>query len=203
MKKILSILAIICLSAVVAPSVFAACDPACVAPQTCVDDVCVSPSTADTPFFGISNCVKISNGFKVNMYFEPGATEKTEITFSPGQIIAEKGADKTSCKFADGGVTTKCSASGGSGACYMPQTGQIGVVGMLNTIYSVTNWIFYIMTLLAVVFIVFGGFTVLTAAGDPAKATKGKGMLTYAVIGLAIALVAKFLPSLVKFILNV
>lgn len=78
-----------------------------------------------------------------------------------------------------------------------------GVCCLLNTIYTVTNWVFYIMTLIAVLFIIFGGFTVLTSAGDPTKATKGKSMLTYAVIGLAIALVAKLIPSLARFILGV
>jgi len=77
-----------------------------------------------------------------------------------------------------------------------------GMVCLLNTVYTVTNWIFYIMTLVAVLMIVFGGFTYITAAGDPAKAGKGKSILTYAIIGLAIALIAKLVPSLVRFILG-
>jgi len=81
-------------------------------------------------------------------------------------------------------------------------TEEWGMVCLLNTIYTVTNWIFYIMTLVAVLMIVFGGFTYITAAGDPAKAGKGKSILTYAIIGLAIALVAKLIPSLVRFILG-
>ena len=78
-----------------------------------------------------------------------------------------------------------------------------GIVCMLNTTYTITNWVFYIMTLIAVLMIVFGGFTYITAAGDPAKAGKGKSILTYAIIGLAIALIAKLIPSLVRFILGV
>ena len=86
--------------------------------------------------------------------------------------------------------------------CNAAGAGSIGVCCMINTVYTVTNWVFYIMTLIAVLFVVLGGFTVLTAAGDPEKATKGKGMLTYAVIGLAIALLAKLVPSVVRFILG-
>jgi hypothetical protein len=74
-----------------------------------------------------------------------------------------------------------------------------GMICLLNTVYTVTNWIFYLLTLIAVLMIIYGGFTYITAAGDPAKATKGKGILTFAVIGLAIALLAKFIPSLVRF----
>ncbi len=81
-------------------------------------------------------------------------------------------------------------------------TEKWGMVCLLNTIYTVTNWIFYIMTIVAVLMIVFGGFTYITAAGDPTKAGKGKSILTFAIIGLAIALIAKLIPSLVRFILG-
>ena len=91
------------------------------------------------------------------------------------------------------GCTATCLA--GNTAC--------GTCCLLNTIYTVTNWIFYILTLLAVLFIIYGGFTYLTSSGDPTKSAKGKGILTYAIIGLAIALIAKLIPSLVRFILGV
>jgi len=81
--------------------------------------------------------------------------------------------------------------------------GRWGVCCMLNTLFTVTNWVFYIMTIIAVLMIVFGGFTYITAAGDPTKAGKGKSILTFAIIGLAIALIAKLIPSLVRFILGV
>ncbi|MDD5433295.1 MAG: pilin [Candidatus Pacebacteria bacterium] len=77
-----------------------------------------------------------------------------------------------------------------------------GMVCLLNTIYTITNWIFYILTLVAVLMIVYGGFIYISAAGDPAKAAKGKTVLTLSIIGLAIALLAKFVPSLVRFILG-
>lgn len=98
-------------------------------------------------------------------------------------------------------ITNTIGVVGGQN-CNAQATSDVGVCCMINTIYTVTNWIFYIMTLVAVLFVVFGGFTVLTSAGDPTKATKGKSMLTYAVIGLAIALLAKLVPSVVRFILG-
>ena len=100
---------------------------------------------------------------------------------------------------AGGTVTAGCNLAGLSPA----KLNLVGVCCMLNTVYTVTNWVFYIMTLIAVLMIVFGGFTYITATGDPAKAGKGKTILTYAIIGLAIALIAKLIPSLVRFILRV
>ena len=46
--------------------------------------------------------------------------------------------------------------------------------------------------------IVVGGFFFITAAGDPAKANKGRSIMIYAVIGLVIILISKGLVTLVK-----
>ncbi|MCG2690195.1 pilin [Candidatus Parcubacteria bacterium] len=78
-----------------------------------------------------------------------------------------------------------------------------GLCCLLNTIYTVTNWIFFIMMTLAVILIVIGGIMFMLSGGDPTKATKGQKMITYAIIGLAIALVARFIPPIIKFIMGV
>jgi len=78
-----------------------------------------------------------------------------------------------------------------------------GLCCLLNTVYTVTNWIFFLMMTLAVVLIVIGGAMYMLSGGDTTKADKGKQMITYAIIGLAIALVARFVPPIVKFILGV
>ena len=124
----------------------------------------------------------------------------TTITVTPGKPVWVGPTEKGSCDTdgdgkIDDGTKDKITTAG--------VTEDWGMICLLNTIYTVTNWIFYIMTLIAVLMIVFGGFTYITAAGDPAKAGKGKTILTYAIIGLAIALVAKLIPSLVRFILGV
>jgi len=80
---------------------------------------------------------------------------------------------------------------------------QCGLCCLLNTIYTVTNWIFFLMMALAVILIVIGGVVYMTAGGDPEKAGKGKSIIVFAIIGLAIALVARFIPPVVKFIMGV
>ncbi len=87
--------------------------------------------------------------------------------------------------------------------CNVDEDATCGLCCLLNTVYIVTNWIFFLMMALAVVLIVIGGATYMLAGGDPAKAGKGKTIITYAIIGLAIALVARFVPSVVKFIMGV
>lgn len=75
-----------------------------------------------------------------------------------------------------------------------------GLCCMINTINSVTSWAFYILMLVSVVFIIIGGFTFVTAGGDPEKAGKGKSYIVYAVIGVVIGMLARIIPALVKFI---
>ena len=77
------------------------------------------------------------------------------------------------------------------------------LVCLIATVYTVTNWIFFLMMALAVVLIVIGGAMYMLSGGDTTKAGKGKSLITYALIGLVIALVAKFVPPIVKFILGV
>ena len=77
-----------------------------------------------------------------------------------------------------------------------------GMICVMNAIYTATNWIFVIIMVLAVIVILFGAFTLLTAAGDPDKVGRGRNYVVYAIVGFAVALLAKALPSLVKFVLG-
>ncbi|MDO8524564.1 MAG: pilin [bacterium] len=235
MKKILSILAIVFLSIIIAPSVFADCGtgPDCpLGPpvQHCVNtggavpiyscsycsSYCASPNSCflragsyvcDVPptnplLSGPPNCVKVNSTFTVKL---PVGNTKNAITFHSGITVS---ADSTVICPGETSAFANCSMSAGrtnSSDCSLPndQSSQIGIIGMLNVVYSVTNWVFFLLTILAVLMIIYGGFVYITAAGDPAKATTAKSILTFAVIGLAIALLAKFIPSLVGFILGV
>ncbi|MDD5738906.1 MAG: pilin [Candidatus Pacebacteria bacterium] len=130
----------------------------------------------------LNECCLIRNTFSVDTS-DKGTLELSPNPSSP--VIV--GSDSGACNLGDNMTPTK----------------DWGIVCMLNTIYTVTNWVFYILTLVAVLMIVYGGFVYITAAGDPAKAGSGKSILTFAIIGLAIALIAKLIPSLVKFIIGV
>ena len=214
MKKILSIFATICLLLIISSPVFAAdCDETnCSTPNSCVNNVCTAPSaTSRFQPSGPGVCIKVRSDFKMKLTDSNGTRVLSNI--SSGAIIASEPADPANCPYlVDESIiaTAICQLSAGdtggikaTDKCILPEPNEIGMVGMLNTIYTVTNWIFYILTLLAVLMIVYGGFLYISAAGDPEKATKGKTVLTLSIIGLAIALLAKFIPSLVRFILGV
>jgi len=83
------------------------------------------------------------------------------------------------------------------------KTSEWGMVCLMNTLYTATNWLFMILMVIAVIMIVVGGFIYITAAGDPDKASKAKMYIVYALIGIAIAVFAKVLPAIVRFIMGV
>lgn len=57
-------------------------------------------------------------------------------------------------------------------------------------ITNILNWVYFGLGLVGVVMIVFAGFQYLTANGDPAKATNARTTIKWAVIGLAIVMLA-------------
>jgi len=113
-------------------------------------------------------------------------------------------------------IPDKCVLKNNVGITMCPAAGQLcgeeecsnagaqwGMCCMMDTVYTVSNWVFYLAILLSTIMIVFGGFTYITSSGDPTKSAKGKSIITYALIGLAVALLAKVLPSVMKFFLGV
>ncbi|NMB57172.1 DUF485 domain-containing protein [Candidatus Beckwithbacteria bacterium] len=74
----------------------------------------------------------------------------------------------------------------------------------LETVF--TNILKAIIPLVGVVifvFLVYGGFTILTAAGNPEKTKKGSGIITWAIIGLLVILSAWLILSFIQTITGV
>lgn len=76
----------------------------------------------------------------------------------------------------------------------IPTTGG----GVLAKILLAANWIFAIFVAISVIFIVMSAFEFVTAQGDPAKVTKARMSLIYAVIGIALALLAAGIPQVLR-----
>jgi len=67
----------------------------------------------------------------------------------------------------------------------------------------IINFIWFLAIVFAPIMFLIGGFTFLTSGGDPQKVSKGKNIMIYAAVGLAIVLVAKGIIALLKDILGV
>ena len=73
-----------------------------------------------------------------------------------------------------------------------------GTCCIMNTIYTVTDWLFIGIVILVVIFILLGAYSILTAGGSPEKVNTGRSYIIYAVVGLIIALLAKLIPTIAK-----
>ena len=68
--------------------------------------------------------------------------------------------------------------------------------GELN-MQVILNWVYAILGIVAVIGIIFGAVVWTTSQGDPAKVKKGRDAVLYAVIGLAIVVMAAAITNFV------
>jgi hypothetical protein len=66
-----------------------------------------------------------------------------------------------------------------------------------DAVLNLTNWILGFVGMIAVLAIVWGGLMYIGSAGDETKATTGKRVITYAIIGLVIAGIAYALVDII------
>jgi hypothetical protein len=77
-----------------------------------------------------------------------------------------------------------------------------GMICLFDTIYTVTDWIFYILLAVTGVLVVWGGTTIAMAGGDAENMQKGKNYIMYAMMGLAVALLSRAIPAIVQNVLG-
>ncbi len=77
-----------------------------------------------------------------------------------------------------------------------------GVFCVMDAILTATDWIFAIVLAIAIIFVIWGAFTLITAGGSAEKALKGRNYIIYAVVGFIVALLAKAIPNIAKWFLT-
>jgi len=118
----------------------------------------------------------------------------TIISFLLPAIAAAQIATPSTCKLIRD--LTSINAACTSGATVA--IADYGMCCLVNTIYSITDWIFYILMAFVGIMIVIGAFSIITAAGAPEKVTSGRNYILYAIIGMVVAFFARAIPSMVK-----
>ncbi|MDP2684124.1 MAG: hypothetical protein Q8P20_03635 [bacterium] len=66
----------------------------------------------------------------------------------------------------------------------------LGTADLKGTVVSIIQWALGLLGLIAVVMVLYGGFTWMTAGGNEEKISKAKKIISAAVIGLIIVLLA-------------
>ncbi len=167
---------------------------------------------------GTAECCRLSqditvNDFTFGCHNIAGGHEVSGATFcnAPGA--------NHDCEFVSGNVTFAKNTIIGAGDCVgntenkctlkgVEETIEIesqewGTVCLLNSIYNVTNWIFFFFLAIAILIGVIAGYYFMTSAGDETKLGKARSMLTYMAIGLIVAALAKVIPTLVRTVVGV
>jgi hypothetical protein len=125
------------------------------------------------------------------------------VLVAPATVLAQEGAPGSCTITHDLSDLTGIDCPS-SGNCPFDSTSyDCGMCCVMNAIYTVTDWIFIILVAFAAVMVLFGAFTLLTAAGVPEKVTSGRNYIIYAALGLAVGFLAKAIPAIVKVILGV
>jgi hypothetical protein len=78
----------------------------------------------------------------------------------------------------------------------------VGATDLMDVIEKVTTAIRDLAIPVAVVMILWAGFNFLTAAGNPAKITKGKQILLWTVVGLAIVFIGGGFVDLIRSVIG-
>ena len=84
-----------------------------------------------------------------------------------------------------------------------PGEGPPADLDVITVLQGLVNWMFYILMIVAALFLVFAGFTYLTASGDPDKVKTAHQSVMWALVGVAVAVMARGLVALVEKILGV
>ncbi len=99
--------------------------------------------------------------------------------------------------------TNPCAGSPDPVKCGLDQTKQAYPAGATQEqdigalVHTVINWALYLSAIVAVIFIIIGGFRYITSAGNDATATAGRKTLTNALIGLVIVVLSYMIVQVV------
>lgn len=84
-----------------------------------------------------------------------------------------------------------------------PQSGITSPEKVIAIINKFGGWFYSFLIALAVIYIIYAAFKFLTAGGDEKKIEEGKKQILYAVIALAVAMLATGIVKIMKQFLGV
>lgn len=89
-----------------------------------------------------------------------------------------------------------CDGIGATGGNCNAKPAEDSVNNLVATIINVFSWI---VGVIAVIFVIYGGFRYITSGGDSNKVSSAKNTILYAIVGLVIVALAQVI---VVFVLN-
>lgn len=87
---------------------------------------------------------------------------------------------------------------GGDGGSPVDLTNPLRAATLQEALNNLINFLFFLAMALAPILIIYAGFLILTAGGDARKISRGKQIIMWTLIAVAIILFAKGLPAVIK-----
>lgn len=103
----------------------------------------------------------------------------------------------------DSGGTGTGPVGGGGAGSGVQLTDPLSGKNFAQIAASIISFIITIAIPLTAILVLWGGFQMITAAGNPEKFSAGKKTILYAVIGFAVVLLADGVVALIKSLLDV
>ncbi len=110
----------------------------------------------------------------------------------------------TNAQFLQGASNTYTdpTSPGGVVQVNVPGKGAGQTDAFINVIRGGINWVLGILAFIALIVLLYGGFLMVTAAGEEEKYKKGFTILQQAAVGLILIGVARFILSLIFWLVN-
>jgi len=90
----------------------------------------------------------------------------------------------------------------GAGGGKITVTSPLGTKGIEDTAKAITSALVTLAIPIVGIMIIYGAFQIMTAGGDPKKFADGRNTILYAVVGLAIVLLADVIVDVIKETVN-
>ncbi len=107
------------------------------------------------------------------------------VTAMPNFALADAAADRLKGCTGDNCIDMPGQDASGKDGLHLP------TLGLDTGINSIGNILITIAAIVATFFLVLGGIKYITSDGDPGKAQSAKQTVTYAIVGLAVAIMAR------------
>ena len=130
-------------------------------------------------------------GKKINMVLVLGAV--VFLCLFVTQALAQSG----------GGTNPPATPPGGEQVIDLKDLSPLGTCGKLDCILvKILDFVFYLAIPLTSIMVLWGGFQILTAAGNPEKVKTGGKTVLYAAVGFAVVILSKAVSYLITDIIS-
>jgi len=77
-----------------------------------------------------------------------------------------------------------------------------GLCCTMSVVYYAADLVFLFLIAMVIIFVLWGAFEILQSSGNPDRLDSGRNKIAFAAVGFGLALMARAVPSLVRFLIG-